>query len=101
MGRQKAVDRGLKAAHAGPSRHQFRYFFAGLFALLEIGRDCTADQHREMIAHRHRVHHLMGGENDRKAVALRLIHDAQHMGRLLAPKGAAVGSLRISTRAPK
>ena len=39
-----------------------------------------------MVAHRQRMHHLMGDEDHRQAALARFQHDAQHMRRLLDAK---------------
>ena len=45
--------------------------------------------------------HLMGDKDHRDALAPGLQDDAQDVGGLLHAKGIAVGSSRISTRAPQ
>ena len=81
-----ALDIGLQIGHAFATGHQIRDLFARLLALAEIGGDGTADQDGEVIAHRHRVHDLVGDEDHRKPAPLGLVHDAQHMRGLLDAK---------------
>ena len=45
-----------------------------------------ADQNREVIAHRHGVHDLVGDEDHRQPAPLGLVHDPQDMRRLLDAK---------------
>ena len=82
-----SFDLGLQRGHRRATSHQVGDFLAGFLALVEIGCDCTAYQHGEMVAHGHGVHHLMGDEYDGKAALLGLIHDAQDVGGLFDAKG--------------
>ena len=71
---------GFQIGHGFAACHKIGNFFAGLFALAEIRSNRPTDQHRKVIAHCHRMHHLMGDENHRKATPLGFVYDAQNVG---------------------
>ena len=75
-----AFNLGFEARHGLSAGHEVGDLFASFLALAEVGRDCSADQYREVIAYRHGMHHLVGNEDHSKATLLCLVDDAQEVG---------------------
>jgi hypothetical protein len=57
-----------------------------LNAATEIGGAGAPNKDCEVVGHGHRVHDLAGDEDHRETPPLRLVHAAQHVGRLLHAK---------------
>jgi C4-dicarboxylate transporter, DctM subunit len=84
---QVALDLGLQLGHGLAAGHQVGHLGARLFTLAEIGRLGAAYQHRKVVTHGERVHHVVGDEDHRHAFFARLQDDAQHVRGFLHAQG--------------
>jgi len=82
-----AFNRGFETRHGFTTGHQISDLLACLFPLAEVSCNCTTNEHCEVIAHCHGMHHLMGDENDRQATTLGFIDDTQYVSSLLDAEG--------------